>query len=313
MSEHNKERIVTLAGIGLANRMSRVAYAGRHIHDQDELREECMEHLYFLLGLGTLLLLSFLLSLRRSLSRRFRFPYQADETLFTPSQRAFQSLLEQAVGKHYRVYGKVRVSDIIGVRARLPRRDQERAYARLGDRCFDFVICRPETSAIACAVNLVPRSRLRTGLPRDRLDRICDAACLPFARFRESDHYDLREIQERLAAAMQRRITAASDDEIRPDEAADALKHLSAGILRTERESPAPGQPRPVSLRKTAPAPVLAAAVQDSATADEPAPRLEPVILDHHGIDDGPSFTLNGDLDDERKCRVGDAHRSTAV
>ena len=235
-----------------------------------------MEHLYFLLGLAAIVLLAFFLSLRRSLSKRFRFPYLADRTLFTPSQRAFQAVLEQSVGKTYRVYGRVRVADIIDVRPRIPRRDRERAYARLGEHCFDFVVCRPDTSAIACAINLVPRSRLRKSLPHDRLDHICAAAQLPFVRFRESEHYVLPDVQERIAAAMQRRVTGAKHDEIPFDEAADVLHQLSGEIRETEREPRLQSRRAPLSLHKPA-----------SAT-----------VQDRDGIDEGPVFKFDGELDD---------------
>lgn len=249
-----------------------------------------MEPLYFLLGLAAIVLLALLLSLRRSLSKRFRFPYVADETLFTPSQMAFQSVLEQAVGKHYRVYGRVRVADIVGVRPRLARRDRERAYARLGERCFDFVICRPDTSAIACAINLAPRSRLRKGPPKDRLDHICAAARLPFVRFRESERYFLPDVQERIAAAMRLRISGVRDDEISPDEAADMLHQLSGEIRDTERA--------PLSLGKASAATVQSSPSRQPSGVVEPSRRLEPIVPERNEIDDGPIFKLDGELDD---------------
>lgn len=253
-----------------------------------------MEHLYFLLGLAAIVLLAFLLNLRRSLSKRFRFPYLADRTLFTPSQRAFQAVLEEAVGKSYRVYGRVRVADIVDVRPRLARRDRERAYARLGEYCFDFVVCRPDTSAIACAINLAPRARLRKSLPRDRLDRICAAAQLPFVRFRESEHYVLSDVQERIAAAMQLRVTGAKHDEIPCDEAADVLHQLSGEIRETEREPRLPS----LSLHKTASAALQSPSPRSQSVAVEPGQRLEPIVPDRGGIDEGPIFKLDGDLDD---------------
>ncbi|WP_295413978.1 hypothetical protein, partial [uncultured Thiodictyon sp.] len=53
---------------------------------------------YFLLGLAGLLLLALILSLYRRFGRRARWPYVADEALFSPPQRAFLAVLERAVG-----------------------------------------------------------------------------------------------------------------------------------------------------------------------------------------------------------------------
>lgn len=256
-----------------------------------------MEHLYFLLGLGAAVLFAFILSLRRSLKQRLRLPYLADETLFTPSQRAFKSVLEQAVGNDYRVYGRVRVADVVGLRSRLSRREQERAQARLGERCFDFLVCTPDTTAIACAVNLSPQSRLRKQLPKDRLDRICAAARLPFLRFRESDIYSVADIEEQIFAAMQSRWGRAKDEEI-PMEAAEAvLNRLSAVILDQDDEQAGRLKPRriaaPTPTQRSRPAQVRARShvVQSRAKA-----RKEPSILDRDDLDDGPAFRIGGDL-----------------
>lgn len=265
-----------------------------------------MEHLYFLLGLGALVLLAFILSVRRSLKSRFRLPYVADATLFTASQRTFKTVLERAVGKEYRVYGRVRAADVIGLRARLSRRERERAQDRLEGRGFDFLICAPETTAIACAVNLVPRSRLRKQLPRDRLDRICAAAGLPFVRVRESDVYSAADLQERLYAAMQARWGVARDAEIPLEDAAAALQGLSA-VMRdrdedhlgrsTARRTKSPSQPpRPV------PAPVRPAHRDPLQSRVES--RREPSIRARDDIDEGPTFRIGDALDDDRAARI---------
>ena len=265
-----------------------------------------MEHLYFLLGLGALVLLTFILSVRRSLKSRFRLPYVADATLLTASQRAFKAVLERAVGKEYRVYGRVRVADVIGLRPRLSRRERERALDRLEGRCFDFLVCAPDTTAIACAVNLVPRSRLRQQLPRDRLDRICAAAGLPFVRVRESDAYSVADIEERIFAAMQARWGVAGDAEIPLEDAAAVLHGLSAVMLdqdedpagrATVRRTKSPSQPlRPV------PVPVRPAHRDPFQSRVES--RREPLIRARDDIDEGPMFRIGDALDDDRAART---------
>lgn len=259
-----------------------------------------MAHLYFLLGLSALVLLFFVLSLRRRFSPRFRLPYLADEALFTASQRAFQAVLEEAVGPVYRVYGKVRAADVIGLRPRLTWRERERAEMRLAAYGFDFIVCRPESSAIACAIHLAPRSRLRSGVPKDQLDRICAAAGLPLARFREQDSYVLSAVQEQLATAMRVRPTRPerpATDEIAPDEAPPLHFDLSDAVSlddAPERESRRPAlASTPLSLSK-----LSSTRIRAPAPPPAPLPRLEPQILSHSEVEDGPRFKLGAKLDD---------------
>ncbi|MBK1719584.1 DUF2726 domain-containing protein [Thiocystis violacea] len=263
-----------------------------------------MEHFYFLIGLGVLVLLAFILSLRASLKRGRRLPYVADKTLFSPTQRAFMAVLERAVGKEYRIHGKVRAADVIGLSSRLSRRDRERAYDRLGDRRFDFLICDGETTAIVCAVNLSPRSRLRKQAPRDGLDRICAAAGLPFVRFRESEVYSVVEIEEHVFAAMRARIAPSKLDDIPAEEAAPMLHALSQAIDDGRPASRARSR-QAVAERPRAPVPMTGAP-----TRPEPAPpsetprRREPRIQDRQVLDDEPVFKIDLDADEDEPVRA---------
>ncbi|HYN79441.1 MAG TPA: DUF2726 domain-containing protein [Lamprocystis sp. (in: g-proteobacteria)] len=272
-------------------------------------------YFYVLLGLGALVLLAFLLSLRKRFGRRYRLPYVVDAILFNPSQRAFLAVLERAVGRDYRIYGRVRAVDVIGLRhrPRLDRAGRRRALAPLWDRQFDFLVCAARTGAICCAVNLAPRSRLRRGPYRDALDRICAAAGLPFVRFVESDDYAAAEIGERLATAMQsRRLPAESvvepppvkvSDEV-PEELQEALHGLAAVIGGADRDS----RPDPIPARPglaASPKPLPSATVAPLATGI--GTRVEPTLVgpDDADLDLGPAFSIDDDLDeDDQPLRV---------
>jgi hypothetical protein len=214
-------------------------------------------HFYLLLAVGALVLAAFALSLYRQLARRNRLPYVAAQAIFSPAERGFLAVLERAVGRDYRVYGRVRVADVVGVRRRLDRRNRRRAFERIGDRRFDFLVCTAGSGAIACAVSLAPRSRLGLRPPRDSLDRICAAAGLPFVRFREGEPYSVVEIEERVFAAMQSvRIHAGAEEPPRHEtqEALHSLAEAIQGERRGERPVhspvpealPGPGQGSPV-------------------------------------------------------------------
>jgi hypothetical protein len=251
---------------------------------------------YFLLGLAALVLVAFVFSLRRSLARRHRLPYVADDALFTPDQLAFLAVLERAVGDGYRVYGKVRAAEVIGVSRRADRRSRERAYARINDRSFDFLVCTAETGAIGCAVNLAPRSRFRKRPPRDALAGVCAAARLPFVQFRESDIYSVVDIEEQVFAAMHAvRIDPKAEVPPRRETQA-ALNGLSEVIGEDDRE------PRltPVPMRedRRAEPPRFVPKTVKAAPQVEERPRTEPRLALEEDFDDGPAFSIDDDLGD---------------
>ena len=276
--------------MGLADRALGVATEGT-----------ALGYLYVLLGLGALVLLAFLLSLRKRFARLYRLPYVADAFLFTPEQRAFLSVLEAAVGPDYRVFGRVRAVDVIGLRRR-PRLDgdsRRRASARLWDRQFDFLVCTAQTGAICCAINLAPRSRLRRQPYRDALDRICAAAGLPFVRIVEAEVYSVTEIAGRVAAAMGSRRRpdepvdpgpSAAVSEAVPADVQKALHGLSAVIVADDRGPRLP--------------PLQARSMPDAAVpaASGAAIRVEPPMVQHDDaeLDLGPTFHIDDvHLDDD--------------
>jgi hypothetical protein len=86
------------------------------------------------------------------------FPYLAAPALFTPAERRFLGVLEEAVWPEYRVFGKVRIADVAQVRPGLGRGARQGALNRVSGKHFDFVVCRSSDLAIVCAVELDDRS-----------------------------------------------------------------------------------------------------------------------------------------------------------
>jgi hypothetical protein len=239
-----------------------------------------MQHFYFLLGLGTILVMLFLFSLVRRLKARNRVPYRVDATLFSPQQRAFAAVLERAVGRDYRVYGRVRAADIIEVDRRLDRRSRERAEERLDRHTFDFLICTRETSGIACAVNLSPRSRLGWRPQKDGLDRICASSKLPFVRFRESDLYSVVEIEEQVFAAMHTLRLHSRAEEPSKDDTRAALRELSKVMSDQDDEPRRRSRQAPIGRSQPQPA---------SPIRLKPRTRTEPRLAVDEDLDMGPA------------------------
>jgi hypothetical protein len=264
-----------------------------------------MQHFYFLLGLGALVAIAFIFSLLRRFRQRNRLPYRVDACLLSPQQRAFGAVLERAVGQEYRVYAKVRAADIIEVERRLDRRARERAAERLAEQVFDFLICTRESSSIACAVNLAPRSRLSRRPPKNRLDRICAAAKLPFVRFRESDVYSVVEIEEQVFSAMQTIRVHPRAEEPSAQDTRDALRDLSEVI--------GDKVPEPRRIKRPAPAAPPTSAKQRAAPSTpipiKPLTRTEPSLHIDEDLDIGteeriPEPRIEVELDEDRPMRA---------
>lgn len=211
-----------------------------------------MGHFYVLLGLTALVLLALVLSVRPYVSRRYRWPYLADPTFLSPDQQTFLRHLETLLGEDYRIHGRVRAADVIGINRRLGRRWRERADRRLGERIFDFLICRADSGAIGCAVALSPPSRWRSAPGHDRLDAICAAAGLPLVRFRVAEHYDAAAIGRAVLGAMgdlESQAPAAARLDPRPEaleslDSLDALEPRRAPKLRLDETPVLDEEPR---------------------------------------------------------------------
>jgi hypothetical protein len=97
--------------------------------------------------------------------------YQRGKPLCSAAERAFLEVLDQAVavdagiaasapghGGGYRVFGKVRVADVVALKPGLNPWARQGALNRIAAKHFDFVLCRSSDLAVVCAVELAGRS-----------------------------------------------------------------------------------------------------------------------------------------------------------
>ena len=155
---------------------------------------------YLLAALAALVLLLFVLSLRSAWRRRRALPYSLAETLYSPEEAAFLEALDDAVGSDYRVFGKVRLSDLVAVRRGVGRRSLERASARIEPLKIDFLVCGWKSAKLVCAVDLVGgKSRKgRERVPDKALARACAALGLPLVRVPVAETYSAKALAEQI-------------------------------------------------------------------------------------------------------------------
>ena len=147
---------------------------------------------------GAVLVATLLLCL---LSRE-KAPYQRQEALFTDCELKFLRVLDEAAGKRFRVFGKVRMADIIGVAEEIHGKDYRRAFSRIVGKHLDFVLCDPETLAPRCAIELDDSSHERDERrARDQfVDCAMEAAGLPLIHVPVEKSYDVTELRKILAS-----------------------------------------------------------------------------------------------------------------
>jgi len=127
--------------------------------------------------------------------------YESRGILFTPAERSFLGVLEHALDSRYRVFGKVRLGDLVK-----PSGDQAggrrlAALNRISQNHVDFVVCTANELALVGVLALEDRSHGH----EDRagrggfIDLTLAAAGIPILRFPAKKQYQVQEVRAILA------------------------------------------------------------------------------------------------------------------
>ena len=144
--------------------------------------------------------------------------YIRTPALFTPAERSFLGVLDLAAGSDFRVFGKVRVGDVLAPRTGQDRSAHQTALNRINRKHFDFILCRPDDLTVLCAIELNDASHQRKDRQeRDELlDKACRAAGLPLILFDARHAYLPTEISARIAEAIAGGIPVRPDSALQP-------------------------------------------------------------------------------------------------
>jgi hypothetical protein len=128
------------------------------------------------------------------------YPYEREQMLFTPAERSFLGVLEQAVDGKLRIMGKVRLADVVKVRRRNNKSTWQKAFNRIQSKHLDFVACDPATLAVKFVVELDDKSHSQSRRQdRDEfIDKVLHAAEIPVFHFAAKQQYSIPEIQNSL-------------------------------------------------------------------------------------------------------------------
>ena len=125
-----------------------------------------------------------------------RYPYVKLDALFTPAERSFLGVLQQAVNDNYFVFGKVRVADVLTPKKGL-KKEWQTAFNKIAKKHFDYILCDKNDLSFVCAIELNDRSHnSKKRKERDAfLEGACQSADLPLLQVTARATYNVREIE----------------------------------------------------------------------------------------------------------------------
>ncbi|GBC59161.1 hypothetical protein DENIS_0097 [Desulfonema ishimotonii] len=136
-----------------------------------------------------------------SQEKKNNYPYRKKNALFTPAERSFLGVLTQTVGENARIFGKVRVADVVTPKKGVSRSDWQKAFNKISAKHFDFLLCDKNDLSVLCAVELDDRShQSESRQTRDAfLNGACSAAGVPLVHVPARRTYTVSEIRELVA------------------------------------------------------------------------------------------------------------------
>ena len=131
------------------------------------------------------------------------YPYERQQALFSPAERSFLGVLEQANNGCYRFMGKVRLADIVKVKSGLNNRARQSALNKIQSKHVDIVACDPASLSVQFVVELDDSTHSQSNRQnRDRLvDSILKAAGIPVVHVTVKKSYSVQEMQTILSEA----------------------------------------------------------------------------------------------------------------
>jgi very-short-patch-repair endonuclease len=129
------------------------------------------------------------------------YPYEKEQAFFSPAERSFLGVLEQAVNGRYRFMGKVRLADIIKVKSGMNKSAWQNAFNRIQSKHVDIVACDPATLNVQFVVELDDSTHAQSGRQnRDQfVDNALRAAGIPIVHVNVRTGYTLQDIQNILS------------------------------------------------------------------------------------------------------------------
>ncbi|PCH95464.1 MAG: hypothetical protein COB83_08535 [Gammaproteobacteria bacterium] len=126
----------------------------------------------------------------------FPFPFDSKLAVFTPAEKNFQNLLEQAMGNKYRIINRVKLADIVTIRNGVSNRASQSAATNAEGKYLDFVICDRNSMKLLGAIDLVDTQGKGYKIKKDWfVSGALEAATIPHIRIKIKANYTIDEIR----------------------------------------------------------------------------------------------------------------------
>lgn len=151
---------------------------------------------WLIIAFVALLIVAFLL--KGKIGPEDETAYRKQGPLFTPAERSFYGVLQQACGDKALIFGKVRVADILTPAKGQGRSGWQKAFNKIAAKHFDFVLCQPDDLSVIAAIELNDGShKKRSRADRDAfLQAACESAGLPLHPFDAKHAYQIAEVRQ---------------------------------------------------------------------------------------------------------------------
>src|SRR6266567_2117635 len=116
-----------------------------------------MEWLILFIVAAVFIALVFVKRPRRPTNTSGLFPYQRNQVLLSVAERSFLGVLDQAIGKDFRVFAQVRIADVVATRGTMPRVEWWKAFNKISAKHVDFRLCERNYLSILCVIELDDR------------------------------------------------------------------------------------------------------------------------------------------------------------
>lgn len=141
-------------------------------------------------------------------SRENKYKYTQSNPLFSPAERSFLGVLDLAVSEQHRVFGKVRVADILSPEKGMDKKNWRIAFNKISAKHFDYVLCQKHTLEVVAVIELDDKSHKKAkSIARDALlESACASASLALVRFEAKVGYQVLEVREKIQSALSPKI-----------------------------------------------------------------------------------------------------------
>jgi hypothetical protein len=138
---------------------------------------------------------------KKTKSKPKNYQYRKLDVLFTAAERSFLGVLEQSVGDRAKIFGKVRVADVITPEKGMTRSDWQKAFNKISAKHFDFLLCAKDNLSFLCAIELNDSSH-NSKQRRDRdilLENACSSANIPLVQIKAQSAYNINTVKQSIA------------------------------------------------------------------------------------------------------------------